>query len=184
MFFLPKLLDAMPHPLAETDRHAWIAIHNRIEILAGNFQEHRIVERANVGPVRLAAEQWHFAKTVAVAVRREDPIPSALQPRVGLQPARNDHIQGVARVILAHHEVALLDRDKFRTLRQTLHQLFAETGQNWHAFKYLEFVLHAVVPVIDPSTSSEPSCSLRSWLKVKQAVGRINGQPLDSQAVR
>ena len=152
MFLLPKLLHPMPHPLAEADRHARIAIHKRVEILARDFQEHRIIERADVGPVRLAAEQWHLTKAFTIAVRGENPIPPALQTRIGLQPARNDHVQGVAWVVLAHHEVTLLDRDKLRALRQAFHQLFAETGQNWHAFKYLEFVLHAAVPLIHPST--------------------------------
>ena len=153
MLLLAKFLDAMAQPLAETDRHAWIAIDDGLEIRPRDFQQHRIVEGPDVCPMRLAAKQRHLAKTISVAVRGEDPFPSALEPRISLKTTRNNHVQRVAWVIFAHHEVTLLDRDKLRPFRQALHQLFAETGQNRHSLKYLEFVLHVAILFVDPSVS-------------------------------
>ena len=40
MLLFAKFLDAMTESLTETDRHAWIAIDDGIEILTGDLQEH------------------------------------------------------------------------------------------------------------------------------------------------
>src|SRR5262249_20123465 len=143
MFFFAEFLDAMTEPLAEADGHARVAIDDRIEILARDFQEHRIVQGLDIRPVRLAAEQWHLAETIAVAVCREDTVAPALEFRVRLQSARNDSVQRVARVIFAHDEVAFFDRDELGPFGEPLDQLLAKAGQNRHAFKYLELVLHS-----------------------------------------
>src|ERR1017187_290492 len=150
MFLLAKFLDTMAQPLAETDRDAWIAIDDGLELLARDLQQHRIIQGPDICPMRFAAEQRHFAKAITVAIRGKNAFPPALEPRVRLQTTRNNNIQRVAWVIFAHHEVALLDRDKLRLFRQAFHQLFAETGQNRHAFKYLELVLHVVILIADP----------------------------------
>src|ERR1700680_1009413 len=103
----------MAEPLTEADCHARVAIDNGIEILPWDFQEHRIIERADIRPMRFATEQRHLAKTVAVTVGGENTVAPALEPRVSLKPTRNDDVKRVARVIFAHDEIAFFDRDKF-----------------------------------------------------------------------
>src|ERR1017187_5353600 len=107
MLLFTKFLDAVPEPLTETDCHAWVAIDDGIEILARDLQEHRIVERAHIRPMRFTTEQRHLAKTIAITVSGEYAVPSALQPRVGLKSTRNDDVKCVPGVIFAHDEVAL-----------------------------------------------------------------------------
>jgi hypothetical protein len=145
MLLFTKFLDTVTEPLTEADCHARVAIDDGIEILTRDLQEHRIVESADIRPMRFATEQWHLAKTITITVGGKNTVPSALEPRVGLKSTRNDDIKRVARVIFAHNEVALFDRDKFSALGQAFHQLLAKAGQNWHVFKYLELVLHAVI---------------------------------------
>ena len=104
--------------------------------------------------MRFTTQQRHLAKTIAVTVSGKNAVPSALEPRVGLQSTRNDNVKRVTRVIFAHNKVALLDRDKFSALGQAFHQLLAKAGQNWHVLKYLELVLH--VAILPTNARSQP----------------------------
>src|SRR5439155_25530632 len=142
MFFFAEFLDAMAHPLHEANGDTRVAIDDGVEAVARNFQENGIVEGADAGPLRLAAEQWHLAEAIAVAVGGEDAFTTALKPRVRLEPTGDDCVECIARIIFAHHQIALFDSDKLRALSQAVHQLPAETGQKWHIFKYLQFVVH------------------------------------------
>src|ERR1017187_8991144 len=80
MFLLAKFLDTMAQPLAETDRDAWIAIDDGLELLARDLQQHRIIQGPDICPMRFAAEQRHFAKAITTIkqakelVEQQDPV--------------------------------------------------------------------------------------------------------------
>ncbi len=68
LFFLAQLGHPFAHPLGEPERQPWIAPKHGRERFARNFEQDRIVQRANVRPLGFSAQQRHFTKPIAAGI--------------------------------------------------------------------------------------------------------------------
>src|SRR5262249_22277603 len=105
--------------LQELERDLRRFLQARLEIVAPQHEELRVLHGDDVGAARLVVDQRHLAEKVAVAHHREDDFAAVLADQHDLHLAGGDDVEGVARVILEKNDRILGVLPLARNFRKT-----------------------------------------------------------------